>query len=113
MPDETSERPILDLLANMTAASIDASSLDDETLMLVRLAALVAVDAPAVSYTLNLETGGAVGLDVDQVRGVLTAVAPIVGTARVVSATGAIVAGIAVEIEVAELIAELEGGAVE
>ena len=69
MPDETSERPILDLLANMTAASIDASSLDDQTLMLVRLAALVAVDASAVSYTLNLETGGAVGLDVDQVRG--------------------------------------------
>ena len=36
---------MLDLLAGMTAASIEASSLDPETLMLVRIAALVAVDA--------------------------------------------------------------------
>jgi len=49
------ETPVLDLLAKMTADSLDASSLDEETLMLVRVAALVAVGAPAVSYALNLE----------------------------------------------------------
>jgi hypothetical protein len=38
----------------MTADSIDASSLDLATLALVRIAALVAVDAPAVSYLLNI-----------------------------------------------------------
>jgi 4-carboxymuconolactone decarboxylase len=43
------ETPVLDLLASMTAESIEASSLDPQTLMLVRLAALVAVDAPPVS----------------------------------------------------------------
>ncbi len=49
------ETPILDLLASMTADSIEASTLDPTTLMLVRIAALVAVDAPPVSYALNLE----------------------------------------------------------
>ena len=40
------ETPVLDLLTSMTADSMEASSLDAETLMLVRIAALVAVDAP-------------------------------------------------------------------
>jgi 4-carboxymuconolactone decarboxylase len=105
MTDTTyeNETPVLDLLAGMTAASVDASSLDAETLMLVRVAALVAVDAPAVSYALNLGVAGDMGIDPEKVRGVLAAVAPIVGTARVAAATGNIVKALAVAIEVAEL----------
>jgi hypothetical protein len=49
----TSERPVLDQLASMTADSVEASSLDPETLMLVRIAALAAVDAPPISYPLQ------------------------------------------------------------
>ena len=71
--------------------------------MLVRIAALVAVDAPPASYALNLEAAGELGLDPEQVRGVLAAIAPIVGTARVASALGKIVKALAVEIEIAEL----------
>ena len=70
--------------------------------MLVRIAALVAVDAPPVSYLLNLGPAADAGVDADEVRGVLTAIAPIVGTARVASATGAIVSALAVAIEVVE-----------
>jgi alkylhydroperoxidase/carboxymuconolactone decarboxylase family protein YurZ len=92
----------------MTADSIAASSLDLETLVLVRIAALVAVDAPAVSYLLNLEAANEVGIDAEQVRGVLAAIAPIVGTARVASATGKIVDALDVAIEVAELDAQSE-----
>lgn len=102
MPDSASDTPVLDLIAAMTADSVEASSLDPQTLMLVRIAALVAVDAPAISYVLNLGAASATGLDADQVRGVLAAVAPIVGTPRVVAATGKIVKGLAVAIEVAE-----------
>ena len=102
------ETPVLDLLARMTADSLDASSLDEETLMLVRVAALVAVGAPAVSYGLNLRVAGAMGIDPEKLRGVLAAVAPIVGTARVAAATGNIVKALAVAIEVAELDAEDE-----
>ena len=106
MADSTTDTPVLDLLASMTADSIEASGLDPETLMLVRIAALAAVDAPPVSYALNLRAAGAVGVDPDQVRGVFAAIAPIVGTARVASATGNLVKALAVAIEVAEEEAE-------
>ena len=105
---ETTETPILDLLASMTADSLEATTLDAETLMLVRIAALVAVDAPPASYLLNLGAASELDIDAEQVRGVLTAVAPIVGTARVASAIGKIMKALAFELEVAEFEAELE-----
>ena len=46
MASGQSDSPILDLLAKMNVAGVEASSLDAESLMLVRPAALVAVDAP-------------------------------------------------------------------
>ena len=98
---DSNDAPVLDLLAQMTADSLAASTLDPETLMLVRIAALVAVDAPPVSYSLNIGAAGDVGLDADAVRGVLLAIAPIVGTARIAAATGNIVQALAVEIELA------------
>jgi hypothetical protein len=72
----------------------------------------VASGAPSASYALNLAAAGEVGLNADDVRGVLTAIAPIVGTSRVVAATGRIVLAIGVAIEVAseELDAEIDAG---
>jgi alkylhydroperoxidase/carboxymuconolactone decarboxylase family protein YurZ len=106
MTEPAEDTPILDLLADMTAASLEASSLDPQTLALVRVAALVALDAPPVSYILNLEAAADLGIDADRVSGVLAAIAPIVGTARVASATAKIVEALAIEIEIAELVAE-------
>ena len=106
MTEPAEDTPVLDLLADMTAASLAASSLDPQTLALVRVAALVALDAPPVSYILNLEAAADLGIDGDRVRGVLAAIPPIVGTARVASATGKIVQALAIEIEIAELVAE-------
>jgi alkylhydroperoxidase/carboxymuconolactone decarboxylase family protein YurZ len=106
MTEPAEDTPILDLLADMTAASLEASSLDPQTLALVRIAALVALDAPSISYVLNLEAAADLGVDADRVSGVLAAIAPIVGTARVASATGKIVEALAIEIEIAELVAE-------
>ena len=108
MSDNLNDAPVLDLLARMTADSLAASSLDTETLILVRIAALVAVDAAPVSYALYLEAAAAGGLDIDSIRGVLTAIAPIVGTARIAAATGNIVEALAAEVELADLeVAEL------
>ena len=104
----SSDTPVLDLLADMTADSLKLSGLDAASLMRVRLAALVASNAPAVSYALNLAAAGDVGLDADDVRGVLTAIAPIVGTPRVVAATENIVQALDIAIEVAT--AEVAGG---
>ena len=103
MAENTSETPVLDLLATMTAASIDATGLDQQSFMLVRLAALVSVDAPPVSYLLNLGAASEMDIDAEQVRGVLTAVAPIVGTPRIVSAAGNIARSLGIAIELAEL----------
>ena len=100
---ESADTPVLDLLALMTAGSVEASSLDPETFLLVRIAALVAVDAPPISYVLNLGAASELDVDADRVAGVLAAVAPIVGTARVASALGHIVKALELELEVAEL----------
>ena len=104
MAAPASNTPVLDLLARMTEDSVALSraSLDPDEIMLVRIAALVAADAPPASYLINLEAMADVGIDADKVRGVLASVAPIVGTARVASATGAIVDALAIAIEVAE-----------
>ena|SRR5437773_9869815 len=108
MTETTTEAPVLDLLKRMTTESIEASTLDEETLMLVRIAALVAVDAPPVSYLLNIGAAGDVGIDADQVQGVLAAVAPIVGTARVASAGGNIVRALGFAEELGEFGDETE-----
>src|SRR3954463_1271957 len=90
MAAEPTGTPVLDLITSMTAASMEASNLDPETLMLVRIAALVAEGAPTASYLMNLGAAAEVGVDIDQVQGVLAAVAPIVGTTHIVDATGRI-----------------------
>ena len=98
-----SDTPILDLLGNMTAASLEASNLDGRSLALVRIAALVAVDAPAASYLLNLGAADEIGVGEEDVKGVIAAVAPIVGTARVASAAGNIVTALGFAMELAAL----------
>ncbi len=103
---DTTATPVLDLLASMTAGSLEASTLDPETFMLARIAALVAVDAPPVSYVLNLGIASEFDVDADKVRGVLAAIAPIVGTARIASAMGHMVKALELEIEMAELESE-------
>jgi alkylhydroperoxidase/carboxymuconolactone decarboxylase family protein YurZ len=103
MSTQDSETPVLDLLAKMTADSIEASGLDEKTLMLVRLAALVAVDAPPMSYMLNLGAAADLGVDEQATRDVLAAVAPIVGTPRTVAAMGNIVRALGFALELTGL----------
>lgn len=106
MSEQKVDTPVLDLLARMNTDAIEVSTLDPEKLMLVRIAALVAMDAPPVSYMLNLAVAGEVDVDAEQVRGVLAAIAPIVGTPRVVTATGNIVRALGIALDLAELESE-------
>jgi alkylhydroperoxidase/carboxymuconolactone decarboxylase family protein YurZ len=110
MSAQESDTPLLDLLGRMTVDSMETSSLDEQTLMLVRLAALVAVDAPPASYLLNLGAAGEVGVTSEQVMGVLAGVAPIVGTTRVVAAAGRMVKALGAAVELAELAQYAEEG---
>lgn len=106
MAAEAGDTPILDLLAKMTEDSLEATTLDDQSVMLVRIAALVAIDAPPASYLLNMGAAGGSGVDADQIQGLLAAVAPIVGTSRVVSAAGKMVRALGIQLELADLAGE-------
>src|SRR4029453_16298644 len=77
---------VLETLTQMTVGTLERSGLDEQTYMLVRVAALVASDAAPVSYLLNLGMAKDAGVDVDKVLGTMVAVAPVVGSARVTSA---------------------------
>jgi 4-carboxymuconolactone decarboxylase len=103
MAQATGESPVLDVLAKMTTDSVEASSLDAKTLMLVRIAGLVAVDAPPPSYLLNMGLAGETGVESGDVEGVLIALAPIVGTARIASAATKLVRALDLAINIAEL----------
>ncbi|MET1035251.1 MAG: carboxymuconolactone decarboxylase family protein [Arthrobacter sp.] len=102
------ENPVSDTLVEITAASLERSTLEPRELMLARIAALAAVDAPPASYLLNVGAAVDVGITLEDVQGILVAVAPIVGTPRIVAASGnlAVALGFAIALE-AE--AETEG----
>ncbi len=72
MPDT----PVAGTLLAMTAASLERSDLPDREIMLARLAALAAVDAPPISYTLNTSAAADSGLTLEDAQGILVAVAP-------------------------------------
>jgi alkylhydroperoxidase/carboxymuconolactone decarboxylase family protein YurZ len=103
LSEQSQETPVLDLITTMTTASLETTTLDAETAMLVRIAALVAVDAPPASYLMNLGTAAELGIGEDEVRAVLTAIAPIVGTTKIVSATGNILRALGFALEMAEM----------
>ena len=65
--------------------------LDREAHRLVQIGALVALDGPLVSWVAQLDAADEEQLDLEQVLGALVAIAPIVGTLRVVSAARKIV----------------------
>lgn len=95
-PEETmggiaqGEAPVLEQLVAMNLNSLASSGLDEKTYFLVRLAALVAMDAAPVSYLMNLGMAADVGVTLEEAQSTLIAIAPVVGSARVASAAGKI-----------------------
>lgn len=105
-----SDNPLLDTVVEMNAASIGRIDASLEGLLLVRLAALVAVDAPPASYLVTLGAGVDSMLDLEDVRSVLIAVAPVVGVPKVVSAVRNIEEALGIAIALGELMTEAETG---
>ena len=110
----SSESPVLDTLTDMTAASVDHNILSPRDFMLARLAALVAMDAPPMSYFANAAAIEESGLTTEDIQGVMIAVAPVVGAPRVMSAGGHILRALGIAIAVADAeIADAELAAAE
>ena len=99
MSDNT---PVLDTLADITAASAEHNTLSLHDFMLARLAALIAADAPPISYIANASAITEAGLTVEDVQGVMIAVAPVVGTVRVMGAGGHVLRALGMAIAVSD-----------
>lgn len=80
------ENPVLETIGAITAASLERSDLPAEALLMIRIAALAAVDARPISYLAHVGPSLESGVTVEDVQNVLVAVAPIIGTARTMSA---------------------------
>ena len=106
MTNGSSDTPVLDTLAAMTADSLARCELDAQSLLTARIAALVAVDAPAASYLMHVGPAADAGVTLEQVQNILIAVAPIVGTPRTVSAAARITEALGIVVLAIE--AELE-----
>jgi alkylhydroperoxidase/carboxymuconolactone decarboxylase family protein YurZ len=97
-----SDTPVLDTLAAMTVDSVERCRLAPDALILTRIAALAASDAPPISYAAHIDPAIRTGLTVEQLQDVLVAIAPIVGTARVMTAAGNIATALGMAIAVAD-----------
>jgi 4-carboxymuconolactone decarboxylase len=80
---------IEDVLA-IESSNVAASGLDPRSHAFTRLGALVAVGATATCYGAQVDAALAAGVTVDEVVGVLVAVAPTVGLTKVSSAAPAL-----------------------
>jgi alkylhydroperoxidase/carboxymuconolactone decarboxylase family protein YurZ len=74
----------LETLTEMNLNTLEASGLDSKTYTMVRIAALVAMDAPHVAYPTAIEAAMEV-LESEDIQGVLVALAPVVGSAKIAS----------------------------
>ncbi len=104
------DTPVLDTLTEITAVSVDHNSLSPREFLLARLAALIAVDAPPMSWLANAPAVTESGMTIEDVQGVMIAVAPVVGTPRVMAAGGHILRalGMAIAVTDAEMADELD-----
>ena len=92
--------------------TIEASGLDPKTHAMVRLAALLAVDAAQSSYNASAELALASGASLDEIVGILIAVAPTIGLGSVVSAAPELGLALGYDVEAAlEAQPETDGGA--
>src|SRR5438552_17263976 len=91
-----SDNLIEDLL-DIQEANVAQSGLDPHTWSLVKLAALVSIDAAPASYIWHITTAQQAGVTAEEMVGVLIALAPTVGLARIVAAAPEIAIGLGLE----------------
>jgi alkylhydroperoxidase/carboxymuconolactone decarboxylase family protein YurZ len=88
---------MLDKAIGLREINREVSGLDPRSFALVKLAALIALDAPPASYEWQLGNAFADGVTAEDVLGVLRAVAPQVGGPRVVAAASEVMAALGLD----------------
>jgi 4-carboxymuconolactone decarboxylase len=82
----TGDITLLDDALGLREAQLERTGLDARTFALVKIAALIALDAPPASYAWQVANALSDGATPDDILAVLRAVAPQVGGPRVVAA---------------------------
>lgn len=82
----TGDSDILETALGLRETARERTGLDGRTFSLVKLAALIALDAAPVSYTWQVANALEEGVEPEELLGVLLAVAPQVGGPRVMAA---------------------------
>ena len=77
---------LLEKLLSMQLDNLEASGLDPRSYALVKIATLIAIDAPPASYIAQLAFAHEVGVTTEEIIGVLVAAAPQVGIPKVIAA---------------------------
>jgi 4-carboxymuconolactone decarboxylase len=95
------DTPLVERLLQLQVDNIQASGLDPRAHSLVRLAALVTLDAAPASFVWTVGIALESGVTPDEIVGVLIALAPTIGTAKVVAAAPEIALALGVDIPLA------------
>ena len=92
------DTPLLERLLRAQVDNIEASGLDPRAHALVRLAALVTLDAAPASFVWSVGMALDSGVTPDEIVGTLIALAPTIGTAKVVAAAPEIALALGVDL---------------
>jgi alkylhydroperoxidase/carboxymuconolactone decarboxylase family protein YurZ len=80
------DEDLIEAVLGPDADNIEASGLDARTHAIIRLGALLALDAPSVLYQWDVDEAFRAGVTPDEIVGCLIAAAPVIGIPRVVAA---------------------------
>jgi alkylhydroperoxidase/carboxymuconolactone decarboxylase family protein YurZ len=97
----TGEQDLLVSLFEMQMHNLENSGLDPRTYSLVKIAALIAVDAPPASYVAQVAFALEAGVEPEEMIKVLVAVAPQVGLPRVLAAAPELMLALGLDLELA------------
>jgi 4-carboxymuconolactone decarboxylase len=82
--------PLFQALARLNTGLPASDDLDERTAVLMRFAALVALDAPPASYVVTLAIAEELGITPETIQAGLIGLAPVVGGPRIVSAAAGV-----------------------
>ena len=90
---------VLEQAVGLREKDREASGLDPRTFALVKIASLVALDAPPASYAWQVANAIDDGVTAEEIVGVLVAVAPQVGLPKVVAAAPEIMVALGLSVD--------------
>jgi alkylhydroperoxidase/carboxymuconolactone decarboxylase family protein YurZ len=93
------EEDVITSLLEMQIHNLEASGLEPRTYSLVKIATLIALDAPQASYVAQVAFAIEAGVAPDDIVSLLVTVAPQVGLPRVIAAAPKVMLALGLELE--------------